>query len=366
MSTIHSVQPFELEHNAISLQDGSTTPVTDDAFSMIGDDPSSNSEERGRYVKDLFEGTPTCQCCVRWEDQPPEHLALDEQESEPEDENEIIPLLVRRRRTYGGQKAWEVHCIEIKSAALRTVLLKVFDDYKLLRPNLKYLTFFAPFRPFFHVWDKFEAAIREEKDEMVLKSLIILKRFVKISLGSDPSVSKELISSGVISSATLWTLFNPGDILYTSLNGVDTFVRLNSNINNIMLDTSYIDWDGRRFGWVKLCIGLSSFVGTKDITELEAYPAHMHPNYEQLKELLIDRGQKFTKLAGVHTRAYISQEELMHPDPRKAKVSHDSPNAKEHLTLERSDAVSLSTRNLTPVKETASRRLSGRRFPITV
>jgi hypothetical protein len=83
----------------------------------------------------------------------------------------------------------------------------------------------------------------------------------------------------------------------------------------------YIDWDGTHFGWVQKHITLSLFSGTKEITELEAYPAHMHPNYEELTKLLIQRGQKFRELAGIHTKTYITQEELANPDPSQAKVS---------------------------------------------
>jgi hypothetical protein len=314
------VQPFALMCNSTPEQDGSVTPATDDAFSMIGDDPTSNVEERSQYIKDLFEGEPTCQCCIKWVDKPPENLAVDDEESEDEDGN--VPLLIRRRLTHGQAKTWEVHCIEIKNAALSAVLLKVFDNYQFLRPNLKYLTFLAPFCPFYHAWDKFEAAIKEEKDEMVLNSLKILKRFIRISLGSDLSVSKELISSGLISYTCLWTLFKPGDLLYTAIDGLDAFVRLKSVDNTgHHLETMYIDWDGDRFGWVSKNITLSYFIGTKEITALEAYPANKHPKYEQLTKLLIQRGKKFSELVGIHTKTYINREELASSDLSKANVS---------------------------------------------
>ena len=326
---INPVQPFELARKSTTEQDSAATPATDDAFSMIEDDPTSNIEERGRYVKDLFEDEPTCQCCIKWVDEPPKDLPLDDEESE--DEEGDIPLLVRRSRTHNEAKTWEVNCIEIKNAALRAVLLKVFNDYQFLRLNLKYLTFFSPFRPFYHAWNEFEAAIREEKDETVLNSLKILKRFVRISLGSDPSVSKELIASGVISYPCLWTLFKPGDLLYTAIDGVDAFVRLKFITKTGQLQTTYVDWDGTQFGWVDKYINLSFFIGTKEITKLEAYPARMHPDYEQLTKLLIQRGQKFSKLAGIHTKTYITREELANPDLSKGKVSLESFSAIEEF-----------------------------------
>ena len=316
MSVINTVQPFAPARESTTEQDGAATPATDDAFSMIGDDATNNVEERGRYVKNLFQGEQTCQCCFKWVDEPPEDAPLDDEDSEDEDGD--IPLVIRRLR--GQTKAWDVLCVEIKNAALRAVLLGVFDNYQFLRANVKYLTFFAPFRPFYYVWDKFEAAIREEKDETVLNSLKILKRIVKISLGSDASVSKELIAGGVISYSCLWTLFKPGDLLYTAVDGVDAFVRLSSLSKLGQLETMYVDWDGTRFGWVSKIISLSWFVGTKEITELEAYPAHMHPDYEQLTKRLIQRGQKFSKLAGIHTKTYITREEFANPDSRKGKV----------------------------------------------
>lgn len=319
MAATHSIQPFELTQEDMERQ--AHTPVTDDAFSMVGDDPTSNIEDRDRYVKNLFQTPPTCKCCVNWVDEAPEKLCLDEDKVEEEDDD--VPLIVRRRRAGGGvAKTWKVHAIEIKNAALRSVLLKVFDDYQFLMPKVKYLTFYAPFHPFHHSWDKFETAIKDEKDEVVLNALNILKRFVKASLGSELKISKEFIASGVISYSSLWTLFKPGDLLYEHYHGVDSLVRLKSVSDaGTSVVASYIDWNGTKFGWVDRHMHFLPFVGTKEITNLEAYPAHMHPNFDELKQRLIQRGQKFKDLAGVHTKSYSMRDERNHQDPNAAKVS---------------------------------------------
>lgn len=315
MATTQNIQSLTLtqETNQEAL-----TPITDDAFSMIGDDPISNIEDRDSYIKNFFQAEPTCKCCVNWVDQAPENLSFDEEKSEDEDDN--VPLIVRRRRSGSGAKSWKVHAIEIKNAALRVVLLKIFDDYQFLMPKVKYLTFYAPFHPFYHNWDRFEVAIEEEKDEVVFNALNILKRFVKISLGSDLKVSKEFIASGVISYSCLWTLFKPGDLLYGNFHGADSLVRLKS-VNDVgNLVTSYIDWDGMRFGWVERVVYFTPFVGTKEIIKLEAYPAHMHPNFDELKQRLVQRGQKFKELAGIYTRTYAKREDMNNGDLSKAKV----------------------------------------------
>ncbi|CAG8289292.1 unnamed protein product, partial [Penicillium salamii] len=47
---------------------------------------------------------------------------------------------------------------------------------------------------------------------------------------------------------------------------------------------------------------VAKFRGSKPIEALEAFPLHQHPNHEQVRKDLIERGQKFRGLAGSHVR----------------------------------------------------------------
>jgi hypothetical protein len=300
--------PISTASKSESTTKESGTPADDDTFSLLDDlrgEDSTPAQERAKYIKDLFEGERTCQCCSKWVEQVP--ADLDDEVSE--DEEEGAPLVVRRRRTWGGTKTWEIASIEIKSQALKDVLLKkILDSYN-LRPKLKFLTLLAPFRDFYYNAEKFEKAIKEETDETVLNGLRILRHLVKPKYAADSKVAQELISNGLISYNLLWMLFSPGELIYTDRRGEGqllrlTQVRVDGQVN---LEYKYVHWDGLRFGYVDTSMIINYFIGTKKITELEAFPARCLPNLEAVKRQLLERGEKYRSLAGIHTKSYISR-----------------------------------------------------------
>jgi hypothetical protein len=122
---------------------GVESPFSDDAFSVVD---GLDEEERAKIIQDYYEGPKTCQCCINWVDGVPD--GHQEENDDSEDEEEGPPIVVRRKRTGGGAKPFAIHAIEIRNAEMRKVLTGVFKGFDGLIPDLKYLTFLAPFRPF--------------------------------------------------------------------------------------------------------------------------------------------------------------------------------------------------------------------------
>lgn len=61
---------------------------------------------------------------------------------------------------------------------------------------------------------------------------------------------------------------------------------------------------GKAFGRVQHRVIIPSFKGTRKIASLDAYPIKYHANPEQLKKTLINRGQKWLALRGIHHMQY--------------------------------------------------------------
>ncbi len=303
------------------------TPSEDDSYSVIErladairieDDPRLTAEDRARVVQDLYEGPRKCQCCINWVDEVPLDAELDVLEKQ----DDTHPLILRRRVMPGEEKTQVlVHSIEVRHPGARAVLFDVFKGLDGIVPEVKYLVFRPPFQQFFWRWDRFEAAIEAEQDEFVKSVLLQLRAIVKRDLAEAFAVSEELTSHGVITHKYLWTLFAPGEIIYTNDGGPDQFYILYSSHERPHLghpyevSTQFVDWSGKEFGYNMHSFMLWKFKGTRKITELVAYPAKYLPNYDEVRDRCIERGKKFVELAGIQYKAYRSNAKQSRSNP---------------------------------------------------
>ncbi|KAF9876565.1 hypothetical protein CkaCkLH20_05973 [Colletotrichum karsti] len=274
----------------------------------IEDDIKVSQEDRNAIVQDLYEGPRQCQCCINWMTECPHGVDLTalEKEEEPEKGN---PIIVRRRVTPSKAGSLiSIHSIEICHAATRKALIDIFQSYDSIVHNIKYLAFLAPFHQFFWNWEKFENGITEEKDEEVKKILLTLKWLVKRELAEAFAVSKELTSHGVITFKYLWTIFPPGELIYSDDDEDERFFvveQINTkHATTYSLVLGYVNCDGKSFGKSATSQPLWHFSGTRPIDSLVAFPAKYLKNLEGMKSKLVERGRKFASLAGQHYKSY--------------------------------------------------------------
>lgn len=110
----------------------------------------------------------------------------------------------------------------------------------------------------------------------------------------------------------LWTIFQPGSVIYCKQEGQDCLFRLISSRygqdrdgNAIYsLSLQYVDFDGYKFGTQKNSVRIRAFAGTRPITSLAASPLAMHPNRDAIKANLLERGARIENLAGTYYAAY--------------------------------------------------------------
>lgn len=124
--------------------------------------------------------------------------------------------------------------------------------------------------------------------------------------------SRDMKTQGVITYETLWTIFEPGIMVYAREEGQDRVFNMLSGKYGYDKDQKpvyslkirFIDYDGTRFGWTHAKIDVYEFQGTCPITSLTAYPIEYHSDKVTLRKTLIDRGSLVESFVGTHYRAY--------------------------------------------------------------
>lgn len=262
-------------------------------------------------VKNLWEGPQKCQCCTNWVEEYPEDVTPNPEETEAVQE---FALIVRNRRSHGGGKAMVVSSIVIQSPLLKPLLENVFEGYEGITAGLKKVIFTKPFAPFFYRWDRFKRAVAEEEHEITRDHAELLYKILFKEMEETLTTYQDLLSHGVITYNYLWTLFKPGDILYTKHNDEDAMMKLQNSeyqSGGYQLQTKYVDWTGSYFGYGTKGIELKDFEGTKPIADLDAYPIQFNPDAATIEGKLTARGKRFEELQGYHYKLYEGFAEVM-------------------------------------------------------
>ncbi|KAI5863276.1 P-loop containing nucleoside triphosphate hydrolase protein [Durotheca rogersii] len=256
-------------------------------------------------VKTLYEGEEArCSCCINWVEEPPEDV---ETSVEEEEESGRHAILVRLRRNHGSGKKMVLHSVVVQNPDLKSLLGEVFKEYSGITPTLKKLVFKAPFHCFFYEWQRLDEMIGEINKPFCNVSGRLLQKILESELRATISLSKDLNGSGVVTYDHLWTIFKPGIDIYTCEDGYDHIYRLSrtisdeSGFNRFQLVVSEVDYNGNAFGFRTKHISLDSFLGTKKVQDLDAFPASYHPRLDEVKKTLKRRGEMFRH---IHLKPY--------------------------------------------------------------
>jgi len=169
----------------------------------------------------------------------------------------------------------------------------------------------------------------EEQDATKLKHAELLQKLLVSEFQTLIDSTLDMTSKGVITYDELWTLFQPGAMIYSKVEGQERIFRLRSaragvdrNRNPVFwLVLLYVDYDGSRFGYQTLNIPVRPFEGTRSITALTAFPLDYHKDKDEMKTKLMTRGAKIESFAGTHYRAYEGVGWRISPVGEKEKYS---------------------------------------------
>jgi hypothetical protein len=327
-----------------------------------------NPDEIGMSVglKQLYSGKEDKKGRFQWQATIPDDLPTPAEDAE----SAKWAIIVRNVRSFNDpKKVLEMHSIVIQSPYLKEMLAEVLADYPGVTPNLARLEFSGRFEPLIHRWSELKRAIQtlkdtrskagklpeinglsiaesesdddddeSEEDEQAddkspaspkaatngetkdVKSTIdervrhaeLLYNLLSEEFSDMIESSTDMKSKGVITYEHLWTLFQPGMLVYSRQQGQDRVFSLKSAKYGVdahgnpvyWLSCQYHDWDGTNFGTNKLNMSINLFEGTRTITSLPALPFDFHGHKTEIYNKLIERGSKVEELAGSHYRSY--------------------------------------------------------------
>ncbi|PWY95905.1 P-loop containing nucleoside triphosphate hydrolase protein [Aspergillus sclerotioniger CBS 115572] len=216
-------------------------------------------------------------------------------------------LIVRHVKCYDGRKPLKVHSIIIQNKATKEFLANVLEEFPSLTMTLERVEFEAPFRPFVHRWTQFCTAREQEPDPTTKANIDLLYEILVEELGETITRKDDLISNGVMTHDLLWSIFEPGDIIFSILNGSPRAFILDSSEHTdeeFKITSRYIDFGGSNFGFVCQTFKIPNYNGTLPILALPVFPLSSHPNPTSIREELATRGRLWEGYKGSHYKHY--------------------------------------------------------------
>ncbi|KAL9083052.1 MAG: hypothetical protein Q9165_008676 [Trypethelium subeluteriae] len=292
---------------------GSSTPNTLDVAdsserSLINTEHGDNLAPTGSLpkIRNLYEAKHK-QRALPWTARYPDDL----EEPLENAESAQYALLVRYNKCYDMRKKLKVDSIVVQSPLLKSVLRSVLDDYPGITTSLQRLEFSAPFQPFVHRWEQLSEARKKQTHPETCEHLELLWKVLEEELHDVIREKQDFVANGVVTFDSLWSIFEPGALVFHQDEGHDRIYKLRSGNYQetpcgkiYRMQCGYVEFDGEGFGFSQGIISVPSFAGTAPITKLLAYPAIRHAHYESLKERLLARGRLFEAYKGYHFKAY--------------------------------------------------------------
>ncbi|KAL8923689.1 MAG: hypothetical protein Q9208_004441 [Pyrenodesmia sp. 3 TL-2023] len=233
---------------------------------------------------------------------------------EPEETEETAryALLIRNNKCYDGRKSLSIASIVVQSPLLKKVLCWVLKDYPRMAPELNRFEIVAPFHPFVHRWQRLTEALDNEQDPLTKSHIQLFYDALKEELQVTLEARADFLAHGTITFKSLWMIFEPGDIIYTTTNKRPAAARLGTasiflgrHEDFYRLECDMTCGDGQMFGWVHTRFDIPDFGGMVKITDLVSYPLKYHPKAGKIKKQLIEKGRAYERMMmGYHHMKY--------------------------------------------------------------
>ncbi|CAG8970662.1 hypothetical protein HYALB_00003416 [Hymenoscyphus albidus] len=240
-----------------------------------------------------------------WTHKYPDYL----EEAIENDETAQLAFLKRNDNSSSSRKKFSLNSLVIQSPLLKKALGEVFAGYEGVTTDLKRLKFKKPFAPFVHRWEKFQKVMNDETDVTTKKHLELLWDTLEVELRDTIITQKDLIANGVMTYDYLWTMFEPGCLVFQKSSETERVLQVRSAAHNksskeIQLHTRFVEWGGEEFGWMDEDQEIEGFEGTKKITDLSILPLSYHEDAIGVQQRCIARGRSWEALCGYHFKSY--------------------------------------------------------------
>lgn len=124
--------------------------------------------------------------------------------------------------------------------------------------------------------------------------------------------SQDMMAQSVMTFEHLWTIFQPGGIIFCREDQQERAFKLKSTRYGFderenpvfWLTFEYVDYTGSKYGFKTQSAKVYPYLGTRPISSLAVYPLSFHPHKEDVTAKLIARGDQICRFAGTHYKAY--------------------------------------------------------------
>ncbi|KAF7589088.1 hypothetical protein BBP40_004793 [Aspergillus hancockii] len=239
-------------------------------------------------VYNLYQTKPDRRGRSSWTKDLPVDLTSPAEDSE----SSQFALVVRNEKCYSGRKNLEIHSILVQSEPLKKFLGDVQKGYP-RRHN-----------------DARAGRVQSSFQAISKAPINLLYRVLEEELRDTIARKKDLVHNGVITHDLLWCIFEPEDTVYCGKGGRERAFEFASGETNcqrgaFQTSSSYVDFDGKAFGFRSAQHDIPLFQGTLPITALSIFPLKYHSEEATVRENLSARGKVWEAFKGYHYKHRI-------------------------------------------------------------
>ncbi|KAI1138061.1 P-loop containing nucleoside triphosphate hydrolase protein [Hypoxylon sp. FL0543] len=236
-----------------------------------------------------------------------------------DEEDEGISYALRAEVKYDEKGMPTYTTLEVNSPHLLKIFKSIVGRYPTLATDFESpFEMQSPYPFLYHYWDEIHAAYNQEglSDDARMHLKLLLK-FMRKKMALDRERIQSMLKASSIEFSTLWAIFRPGDLVYSSVDGHSRILRLeslayeeNKTIGKFaQIGCSYVDYDGVQFGRAthgfKILQKLS-FPAEQpcQVTSLPVFPTSYLNGINKIKQQLVERGGRFLRIHGVQVKNY--------------------------------------------------------------
>lgn len=211
--------------------------------------------------------------------------------------------------------------VDIRGSSLLKVLMEFFKDAAGMRlsenpPAIEPNTLYHARAKLVERKGEEEAVLPKEKqDKTLIFELDAALTFINEEFALETPRIEGLKGNDEITFDSLWAILPPNELIFTldQLSEPRVYrslyhqVVLGSEPNEVYVEITCnaVDHDGRHFGMTyPITERILEFPGSKKIAELNVFPLHFHPKREEIRQTLIERGQKRTHIQNKRLNNY--------------------------------------------------------------
>lgn len=247
----------------------------------------------------------------------------------PEHSEDDEPYALVATRIFDTKNVLEKTQLVVNSPRLLQIFRNMIGSYPTVPSDFETaVEMESPFRMLYHYWHEIDDLRHSTDDDITRMHLNLLFGFMKAEMGLDKARCDAMIRKNQISFAQLWTIYRPGDLLYTSEDGHGWLLKCKKTAYEetksmgrfLEVHCTFTDYDGTAVGQATHIMYVNQkkkFAAENPavITDLPIFPLQYLKGRDGLEDKLSERGRRYLSLQGVSVKSYNSLAKYLKDPP---------------------------------------------------